>query len=66
MDLYKFKYYLNLMGIYVVIGATLIFILALLTNNVTPIVLMLFSLNWIVTIFSNELFKEHVKKWIDK
>ncbi|MBM7662061.1 hypothetical protein JOC85_002868 [Bacillus mesophilus] len=66
MDIYKFKYYINVFGISLAIAATFFFALSILTNNFSPVGLILFSLNWLLTLTTNDLFKEYMNQWFEK
>ncbi|WP_456279299.1 hypothetical protein [Bacillus sp. AK128] len=66
MDIYKFKHYLNVFGISLAIAATFFFILSILTNNINPMIIMLFSVQWLITISTNELFKDYMTQWFNK
>ncbi|MDR4886260.1 hypothetical protein RGU12_01705 [Fredinandcohnia sp. QZ13] len=66
MDLNKFKYYMNLVGLSIVIASTYLHIVASITNQLTIIGAAFFTFNWVVTLLFNDVFWEYINKWMGK
>jgi len=66
MDLNKFKYYMNLLGLSIVVSSTYLHIVASITSQITIIGAAFFTFNWVITLLFNDVFWEYINKWMGK
>ncbi|MEH7239529.1 hypothetical protein [Bacillus sp. JJ1562] len=66
MDLNKFKYYMNLLGLTFLVAITYLHIFASFTNQVTLVGAGSFTFSWIITFLYNDVFWEYINKWMGK